>query len=364
MGDLRLMKGNEVIAEAAIRCGCDAYFGYPITPQSEVMETLMAREPWNETGMVVLQAESEVASINMVYGAAGTGKKVMTSSSSPGISLMAEGISYIAGAELPCVIVNVQRGGPGLGTIQPSQADYFQSTKGGGHGDYRLIVLAPSSVQEMNDFVELAFSLAFKYRNPAMILADGAIGQMMEKVELSEFVPRKTDAEIEAAYGDWATTGKKASRAKNVITSLELDSDLMEQNNLRFQEKYRTMEEEEVRYEMIQCEDAEYILVAFGSSARICQKSVDLARANGLKVGLLRPITLFPFPAKPIAELAKRVKGFLTVEMNAGQMIEDVRLAVGCSGECKPVFHFGRMGGIIPTPGEVIEALEQKLIGG
>jgi len=364
MGELRLMKGNEVIAEAAIRCGCDAYFGYPITPQSEVMETLMAREPWNETGMVVLQAESEVASINMVYGAAGTGKKVMTSSSSPGISLMVEGISYIAGAELPCVIVNVQRGGPGLGTIQPSQADYFQSTKGGGHGDYRLIVLAPASVQEMNDFVDLAFKLAFKYRNPAMILADGAIGQMMEKVELGEFIPRKSDAEIEAEYSSWATTGKKANRSKNVITSLELNSVLMEQNNRRFQEKYQKMQEEEVRYEMIQCEDAEYIVVAFGSTARICQKSVDIARAKGLKVGLLRPITLFPFPTKPIAELAKRVKGFLTVEMNAGQMIEDVRLAVGCAGESKPVLYFGRMGGIIPTPGEVVEVLEQKLIGG
>jgi 2-oxoglutarate ferredoxin oxidoreductase subunit alpha len=364
MGELRLMKGNEVIAEAAIRCGCDAYFGYPITPQSEVMETLMAREPWDETGMVVLQAESEVASINMVYGAAGTGKKVMTSSSSPGISLMAEGISYIAGAELPCVIVNVQRGGPGLGTIQPSQADYFQSTKGGGHGDYRLIVLAPASVQEMHDFVGLAFDLAFKYRNPAMILADGAIGQMMEKVELGDFVPRKTDEEIYNACGSWATTGKKASRPKNVITSLELDSALMEQNNLRFQEKYRKMQEDEVRYEMIRCEDAEYILVAFGSSARICQKSVELARAKGVKVGLLRPITLFPFPTEPVAELSKRVKGFMTVEMNAGQMIEDVRLAVNCAGECKPVRYFGRLGGIIPTPGEVVDALEQKLIGG
>ncbi|PTN10149.1 3-methyl-2-oxobutanoate dehydrogenase subunit VorB [Mangrovibacterium marinum] len=364
MGELRLMKGNEVIAEAAIRCGCDAYFGYPITPQSEVMETLMAREPWNQTGMVVLQAESEVASINMVYGAAGAGKKVMTSSSSPGISLMAEGISYIAGAELPCVIVNVQRGGPGLGTIQPSQADYFQSTKGGGHGDYRLIVLAPASVQEMHDFVGLAFELAFKYRNPAMILADGAIGQMMEKVELGEFVARQTTEQVDAQYGSWATTGKKKSRAKNVITSLELDSALMEQNNLRFQEKYRKMQQDEVSFEAIRCEDADYVLVAFGSSARICQKSVELARAKGIKVGLLRPITLFPFPSEPIARLAKQVKGFMTVEMNAGQMIEDVRLAVNCAGERNPVHYFGRLGGIIPTPGEVVEALEQKLIGG
>jgi 2-oxoglutarate ferredoxin oxidoreductase subunit alpha len=362
MGELRLMKGNEVIAEAAIRCGCDGYFGYPITPQSEVMETLMAREPWDETGMVVLQAESEVASINMVYGAAGSGKKVLTSSSSPGISLMAEGISYIAGAELPCLIVNVQRGGPGLGTIQPSQADYFQSTKGGGHGDYKLIVLAPASVQEMNDFVELGFQLAFKYRNPAMILSDGAIGQMMEKVELGDFQPRLTSDQIETKYGSWATLGKKPDRERNIITSLEMDSAKMEMNNLRFQEKYRQMEEEEVRYEMIQCDDADYILVAFGSSARICQKSVELAREKGLKVGLLRPITLFPFPKKQIAALAKRVKGFMTVEMNAGQMIEDVQLAVGCAGCQVPVKHFGRMGGIIPNPGEVVTALEQKLI--
>jgi len=361
MGELRLMKGNEVIAEAAIRCGCDGYFGYPITPQSEVMETLMDREPWNETGMVVLQAESEVASIHMVYGAAASGKKVFTSSSSPGISLMAEGISYLAGAELPCLIVNIQRGGPGLGTIQPSQADYFQSTKGGGHGDYRLIVLAPSSVQEMNDFVELGFKLAFKYRNPAMILSDGAIGQMMEKVVLSDFIPRLTTEEINQKYGSWATNGRKANRKANIITSLELDSVRMENNNIRLQEKYARMEAEEVLYEEIQCDDAEYIIVAFGSSSRICQKSMDIARAKGIKLGLLRPITLFPFPKKPIAALAKRVKGFLVVEMNAGQMIEDVQLAVRCD---VPVIHFGRMGGIIPSPSEVVEALEQKLIGG
>lgn len=361
MGELRLMKGNEVIAEAAIRCGCDGYFGYPITPQSEVMETLMDREPWNETGMVVLQAESEVASINMLYGAAATGKKVMTSSSSPGISLMAEGISYIAGAELPCVIVNVQRGGPGLGTIQPSQADYFQSTKGGGHGDYCLIVLAPSSVQEMNDFVELGFQLAFKYRNPAMILTDGVIGQMMEKVVLADYIPRLTDEEIDHKYGTWVTNGKKAHRKQNIITSLEMDAGRMEKNNLRFQEKYAKMEEEDVLFEEIQCEDAEYLLVAFGSSARVCQKAVDLAREKGIKVGLLRPITLFPFPKKPIARYAKQVKGMLVVEMNAGQMVEDVQLAAGCQ---IPVKHFGRMGGIIHSPSEVVAALEQKLIGG
>ncbi len=360
MGELRLMKGNEVLAEAAIRCGCDGYFGYPITPQSEVMETLMAREPWNETGMVVLQAESEVAAINMVYGAAGSGKKVMTSSSSPGISLMAEGISYIAGAELPCLIVNVQRGGPGLGTIQPSQADYFQATKGGGHGDYKLIVLAPASVQEMNDFVDLGFELAFKYRNPAMILTDGAIGQMMEKVELADFKPRWTNEAIKEKWGSWATIGKPGSRERNIITSLELDSAKMEANNRRFQLKYRQMEEMESRCEMIQCDDAEYILVAFGTSSRVCQKSVELARAKGLKVGLIRPVTLFPFPKKAISEMADKVNGFLSVEMNGGQMVEDIKLAVYESGKNTRVDYFGRMGGIIPTPEEVIEALEEK----
>lgn len=364
MGELRLMKGNEVLAEAAIRCGCDGYFGYPITPQSEVMETLMERQPWNETGMTVLQAESEVAAINMLYGAAGSGKKVMTSSSSPGISLMSEGISYIAGAELPCLVANIQRGGPGLGTIQPSQADYFQAVKGGGHGDYKMIVLAPSSVQEMNDFVDLAFELAFKYRNPAMILTDGAIGQMMEKVELSDYKKRWTAEEIEDKWGDWVTTGKPATRERNIITSLELDSDKMEANNQRFQEKYRRMETEDQRYEAIQCDDAEYVLVAYGTSARVCQKTVEIAREKGLRVGLLRPITLFPFPKTVVGELARKVKGFLSVEMSAGQMIEDIKLAVFESGCDTPVKHFGRMGGIIPSPGEVMEAMEQKIFKG
>ncbi|MCT4672071.1 MAG: 3-methyl-2-oxobutanoate dehydrogenase subunit VorB [Prolixibacteraceae bacterium] len=361
MGELKLMKGNEVIAEAAIRCGCDGYFGYPITPQSEVMETLMNNRPWETTGMVVLQAESETASINMLYGGAATGKKVMTSSSSPGISLMTEGLSYLAGAELPCLVLNVQRGGPGLGTIQPSQADYFQCVKGGGHGDYKLIVLAPSSVQEMHDFVELGFDLAFKYRNPAMILSDGAIGQMMEKVELAEQKPRWTDQEIQEISGSWASTGKTKDRGQHIATSLELDSEQMEINNLRFQAKYKDIEENEVRYEAIDCEDADYIFVAYGSSARICQKSMQIAKEKGIKVGLLRPITLFPFPTKVIRELAENVKGFLTVELNAGQMVEDVRLAV--NGK-KPVEHFGRMGGIIPSPSEVVTALEQKVIGG
>jgi len=361
MGELRLMKGNEVIAEAAIRCGCDAYFGYPITPQSEVMETLMAHRPWEASGMVVLQAESEIASIHMVYGAAGAGKRVMTSSSSPGISLMAEGISYMAGAELPCVIVNVQRGGPGLGTIQPSQADYNQATKGGGHGDYSLIVLAPASVQEMHDFVVLGFELAFKYRTPVMILADGVIGQLMEKVELIEQRPRWTNEQIVEISGSWATIGKLASRKKHIITSLELDSSIMEQNNIRLQEKYTLIRSKEVRYEAIDCDDAEYIMVAFGSAARICQKTVQIARKKGIKVGLIRPITLFPFPEEIIAAYATKVKGFLSVEFNAGQMVNDIRLAA--NGKTK-VEYFGRMGGIVPNPNEVAEALEQKLIRG
>lgn len=361
MADYKLMKGNEAIAEAAIRCGCDGYFGYPITPQSEVLETLAIRKPWEETGMVVLQAESELAAINMVYGGAGCGKKVMTSSSSPGVSLKQEGITYIAGAELPCLVVNVVRGGPGLGTIQPAQSDYFQATKGGGHGDYRLIVLAPASVQEMYDFVNLGFELAFKYRNPAMILSDGVIGQMMEKVLVGDYKPRLTNEEIIERYGDWATTGKTANRQRNIITSLDLDSNRQEQFNIKLQKKYRQIEENETRFEEISCDDAEYIFVAYGSSSRICQKAVDLCREKGIKVGLLRPITLFPFPTKAIQNLSPKVKGFLTVEMSAGQMVEDVRLAVNGTNR---VEYFGHMGGIIPTPNEVVKALEDKLING
>lgn len=356
--DIKLMKGNEAIALAAIRYGVDGYFGYPITPQSEVLETLMAEKPWEQTGMVVLQAESEVAAINMVYGGAGTGKRVMTSSSSPGVSLKQEGVSYLAGCELPCLIVNVMRGGPGLGTIQPSQADYFQTVKGGGHGDYRLIALAPASVQEMADFVGLGFELAFKYRNPAIILADGIIGQMMEKVVLPPFHPRRTDEQVEAEC-PWAASGKKQGRKPNVITSLELDPAKMEENNLRFQAKYKLIEEHEVRYEEYLCEDAEYLLVAFGSSARICQKTVENARAEGIKLGLLRPITLWPFPTNIIAQYANQVKGMLSVELNAGQMVEDIRLAV--NGKVK-VEHFGRLGGIVFTPDEVLNALKDKII--
>jgi 2-oxoglutarate ferredoxin oxidoreductase subunit alpha len=353
--ELRLMKGNEAVAEAAIRAGVDGYFGYPITPQTEIIEYLMEANPSETTGMIVLQAESEVAAINMVYGGAGCGKKVMTTSSSPGISLKQEGISYIAGAELPCLIVNVVRGGPGLGTIQPAQSDYFQATKGGGHGDYHLIVLAPASVQEMADFVDLSFELAFKYRNPVMMLSDGAIGQMMEKVYLSPQKERST------TVPDWATTGKPSSRQRNIITSLDLDPNRQEVFNVKLLAKYDEIREKEVRFEEFQCDDAEYLLVAYGTSARVCQKSVQIAREKGIKVGLLRPITLFPFPTKRINELAGRVKGMLSVEMSAGQMVEDVLLAV--NGKV-PVYHFGRMGGIVTTPEEVVESLKSKFIKG
>jgi len=354
MKELKLMKGNEALAEAAIRMGCDAYFGYPITPQSEVLEYL-SREATKRTGMVVLQAESEVASINMVYGAAGTGKKVFTSSSSPGISLMQEGISYIACAELPCLLVNVNRGGPGLGTIQPGQGDYFQSVKGGGHGDYKLIVLAPSTVQEMSDFVQEGFDLAFKYRNPVLILADGALGQMMEKVELS---PQK-----ERTFEDlgWTTIGRRKGEDSKIVTSLNLKSEEMEKINIHLQKKYKEIEKNEVKYELIGCEDADYIFVAFGLVARLCTKAAELAREKGMKVGVIRPITLFPFPTDIIREYASKIKGFMDVEMNAGQMIEDVRLSV--EGRA-PVEFYGRMGGIVPTPEEILVALEEKLIGG
>jgi 2-oxoglutarate ferredoxin oxidoreductase subunit alpha len=361
MGELRLMKGNEALAEAAIRAGADAYFGYPITPQSEVVEYLMAERPEQRTGMVVLQAESEIASINMLYGAGGTGKKVMTSSSSPGISLMQEGISYMAGAEIPCVVVNVVRGGPGLGDIQPAQSDYFQSVKGGGHGDYRLIVLAPSSVQEMSDFVPKAFDLAFKYRNPVLIVSDGLIGQMMEKVELFDPIPRLTDEEVIERY-PWATNGKPVGKERRILTSLDLDPHKLERHNHHLQEKYRQAEENEVEFEAIDCDDAEYIIVAYGSSARISQKTIQLAREEGIKVGLLRPITLWPYPKKEIERFVEKgVKGFLSVEMSAGQMVEDIKLVV--NGRTK-VEHFGRYGGVIHSPEEVLEALKQKLIGG
>lgn len=356
--EVKLMKGNEALAHAAIRCGADGYFGYPITPQTEVIETLAELKPWETTGMVVVQAESEVASINMVYGGGGAGKKVMTSSSSPGVSLMQEGISYMAGAEVPGLIVNVQRGGPGLGTIQPSQSDYFQATRGGGNGDYYVIVLAPNSVQEMADFVDLAFTLAFKYRTPAMILSDGVIGQMMEKVVLPPIKPRRTEEEI-LRECPWATTGRSKGRKPNVITSLELKSEVMEQRNLHLQEKYRKIRENEVRYETKFMDDAEYMIVAFGSAARIAEKAIEMARAEGIKVGLFRPITLWPFPTNEIAAAAAKVKGVLVAEINAGQMIDDVRLAV--NGKV-PVEHYGRLGGIVPEPEEMVKVLKEKLV--
>ena len=358
MENIKLLKGNEAIAHAAIRYGVDGYFGYPITPQSEIMETLMAEKPWETTGMVVMQVESEIAAINMVYGGAGTGKRVLTSSSSPGISLKQEGISYIVGCDLPCLIVNVMRGGPGLGTIQPSQADYFQAVKGGGHGDYRVITLAPSSVQEMADFVALGFDLAFKYSNPAMILTDGLIGQIMEKVVLPPFRNRKTDDEI-LEESPWAARGKPANRQPNIITSLELDPVKMEERNLRFQAKYKQIEENEARYEAYMCDDADFLLVSFGSSARICEKAVELAREQNLKVGLFRPITLWPFPKNAISDYTNKVKGMMSVELNAGQMVEDIRLVV--NGRIK-VEHFGRLGGIVFTPDEIVRAIKEKLV--
>lgn len=356
MEDIKLLKGNEVLALAAIRCGADAYFGYPITPQSEVLETLTAERPWLTTGMVVVQAESEISAINMVYGGASCGKRVMTSSSSLGVSLMCETISYLAAAELPCLLVNVMRGGPGLGTIQASQADYFQAVKGGGHGDYKLIVLAPNSVQEMNDFVELGFDLAFKYNTPAMILTDGIIGQMMEKVRLSEQKPRWSEQTIRE-QSPWALTGKN-NREYNKITSVYLESEELEVRVEKLYEKYAEIEKNEVRYEAYQVEDADYVIVAYGTSSRICTKVVDDARAEGKKVGLIRPITLSPFPTKVINEVAHKVKGILTVEMNKGQMVEDVRLAV--NGAC-PVEFYGRTGGIVPSPTEVLTALKKMM---
>ena len=357
--NVELMKGNEAIAHAAIRCGCDGYFGYPITPQSEVLETLSELKPWETSGMVVLQAESEVAAINMLYGGGGSGKRVMTSSSSPGVALMQEGISYMAAAEIPALIVNVQRGGPGLGTIQPSQSDYRQATVGGGNGDYNVIVLAPNSVQEMADFVDLAFELAFKYRNPTMILSDGVIGQMMEKVVLPPIKPRRTEEEI-AAECPWAVNGHGLKHRKpNILTSLEMDPHVMEQRNLDMQKKYATIRETEVRYEEYLCDDADYLLVAFGCVARMGKEAVDTLRREGIKAGLFRPITLWPFPEEQLRHLASRLNGILVTEMNAGQMIYDVRLAV--EGQT-PIKHFGRIGGVVPTPDEIILSLKQQFI--
>ncbi|SMB88704.1 2-oxoglutarate ferredoxin oxidoreductase subunit alpha [Thermanaeromonas toyohensis ToBE] len=348
MTEMVLMKGNEAVAEAAILAGCRYYFGYPITPQNEISEYMAKRMP--EVGGVFLQAESELAAINMVYGAAGAGGRVMTSSSSPGISLMQEGLSYLAAAELPCVVINMMRGGPGLGGIQPSQADYFQAVKGGGHGDYHLVVLAPATIQEMIDLTIEAFDIADNYRVPVMVLGDGMLGQMMEAVNLR--LPRK----IPATSKSWATTGAKG-RARNIITTLYLDPAELEKHNLRLQEKYVWLKEREVRYEELNCEDAEIIIVAYGTTSRIARTAIKNARAEGIRVGLLRPITLWPFPAKAFKEILERgAKAFLCIEMSAGQMVEDVRLAV--DGKA-PVYFYGRTGGVVPNPREVLEEIKK-----
>jgi 2-oxoglutarate ferredoxin oxidoreductase subunit alpha len=344
-----LLEGNAAIAEAAIRAGVEAFYGYPITPQTEVLEHFSERLP--ELGRVFLQAESEVASINMVYGAACAGARVMSSSSSPGISLMQEGISYIACSEVPAVLVNIMRGGPGLGNVQPSQGDYFQAVKTAGHGDFHMIVLAPANVQEAIDLVVLAFDLADKYRTIAMVVADGAIGQMMEPAELPPMQPVRPPKERPA----WALTGAKG-RPANINTSLFLGAEKLEEVNLRLQAKLKEIAANEVRWKEYSTEDADLLLVAFGTVGRVCQSVVREARAKGVKVGLLRPVTLWPFPSARLAELAEQVRGMLVVEMNAGQMLEDVRLAV--EGRC-PVRFYGRMGGIIPLPDEILPELEK-----
>ncbi len=347
MADKVLMKGNEAIAEAAIKAGCRHYFGYPITPQTEIAAYMAKRMP--KIGGTFLQAESEVAAINMVYGVAGAGFRVMTSSSSPGVSLKQEGISYIAGADLPALIVNVQRGGPGLGGIQPSQSDYFQATKGGGHGDYHLIVLAPASVQEMADLTIKAFDLADKYRCPAMLLADGTMGQMMEPVSLPDVEPKQIEK-------PWAVNGTKMRRKHNIVNSLYLKPEQLEQTNIDRFEKYKQIEENEVMYESFMMEDAEYCVVAFGIAARVSKNAVIAARKNGIKVGMIRPITLWPFPTEVIAKAAEQVKGFVSVELSMGQMIEDVRLASDCK---KPVLLCGRSGGMIMSPEEVLAKIDE-----
>ena len=336
-----LMKGNEAIAEAAILAGCRHYFGYPITPQTEIAAYMAKRMP--KIGGVFLQAESEISAINMVYGVAGAGIRVMTSSSSPGISLKSEGLSYLAGADLPAVIVNVQRGGPGLGGIQPSQSDYFQATRGGGHGDFHMLVYAPASVQEMANLTVLGFEKADEYRMTAMILADGTMGQMMEPVELPSGESRTFDK-------PWALTGTECKRAHNIVNSLFLKPETLEKENFARYERYRKIEETEALYESYLMEDAEYCVVAFGIASRVAKNAVNEARANGIRVGMIRPITLWPFPKAPLAEAAKTVKAFLSVELSMGQMIEDIELATRCA---KPVYLCNRAGGMIPTPEEV-----------
>jgi len=344
MGEKILMKGNEAIGEAAIRAGCRYYFGYPITPQSE-LTAYMAKKLLKMENASFVQAESEIAAINMVYGSASTGVRAMTSSSSPGISLKQEGISYIACSEIPCVIVNMQRGGPGLGDIQPAQGDYFQAVKGGGHGDYHLIVLAPSSVQELVDLTMDAFDLADKYRNPAMILGDGLLGQMMEAIEFNE----KPKVDLPDKTG-WTLTGCKG-REQRYVVSFDLDPNILEKWNLNIEKKYKLLKENETRYEAINLENADMVIVAYGTVARIAKTVVQLAKKEGLCIGLIRPITLYPFPEKIIAQTAEKVKKFLTVEMSLGQMVEDVKLAVNGKAE---VNFYGRAGGVIPSPQEIL----------
>jgi 2-oxoglutarate ferredoxin oxidoreductase subunit alpha len=350
-----LWKGNEAIAEAAIKAGCRFFFGYPITPQNEIPEYMAMKMPQIDGGCF-LQAESEVAAINMVYGAAGSGARVMTSSSSPGISLKQEGITYIAGAELPCVVVNIVRGGPGLGGIQPAQSDYFQACKGGGHGDYRLVVLAPASVQEAVDLVQEAFDIADQYRNPVMILGDGMIGQMMEPVEFTEVKKRKLPEK------PWATVGTKGKREPNVINSLFIDPAECEKHNFKLFEKYKEIEKNEIKVETFNLEGAEIIFVAYGTTSRIVKNAINTLAKDGIKAGLIRPITLWPYPSEAIEKAAEQanVKAFLSVEMSMGQMVEDVRLAV--NGK-KPVHFYGRTGGMVPTPKAIVEEAK-KILGG
>ena len=344
-----LMKGNEALAEAAILAGCRFYAGYPITPQSEIPEYLAKRMP--QAGGVFIQAESEIAAANMIYGAGGAGARAMTSSSSPGISLKQEAISTLAAAEVPCVVVNMGRGGPGLGSIQGAQSDYFQSTKGGGHGDYRLLVFAPNSVQEMVDLTVTAFDRADFYRNPALILGDGVIGQMMEPVLLPEAIDPKSLPKKE-----WCAVGTNGRTKTNVVNSLYLNPEACERHNLDLQEKYRKISESEVRWEEINTEDADWVIVAYGISSRMALTVMQTAREKGLKVGIFRPITLWPFPKAALKELSERVKGFLVVEQSAGQMLEDVQLVVG---DRKPISFYGRAGGILPKPMEILAHLEE-----
>ena len=352
MAERVLMKGNEAIAEAAIRAGCRHYFGYPITPQTEIAAYMAKKMP--KIGGVFLQAESEIASINMVYGAAAAGVRVMTSSSSPGISLKAEGLSYIAGSDVPALVVNVQRGGPGLGGIQPSQSDYFQATKGGGHGDYRMIVLAPASVQEMASLTMKGFDLADKYLMTSMILADGTIGQMMEPISFE-------DTEVKTYDKPWALTGTKCERKHNVVNSLYLKPDELEVKNIQRYERYKLVEENEPMWEEYMMEDAEYCVVAFGIASRVAKNAVAAARKEGIQVGLIRPITLWPFPKAALAKAADQVKAFVCVELNMGQMIEDVRLYTQCK---RPASLCSRCGGMIPSPEEVLESIRKAQKGG